>query len=120
MSLSVHEDECPQDLENVFLKVWPGTEMGYLVPRGEESTCSIIETETVYPESKYKYCLMAEEKLDQQGFIEPLEAITMNKINGKIICGKRAGLPFTDVLRPDFKTGFCPNDTTPCSNRTSF
>ena len=62
------------------------------------------------------YCSKDE---NQQRFIEPLEAITMNKIDGKIICGKRAGFPFTDVLRPDLGTGLCPNNTAPCSNATN-
>ena len=90
--------------------------MGYWVPKGEESACEDREVETVYTESEVWFCEKDENK---HRFIEPLEAITMKKINGKIICGKRDGLPFTDVLRPDFRTGICPNETTPCSNRTS-
>ena len=51
--------------------------------------------------------------------IDPLPVVSISKIGGKIICGKRLGFPFTNVTRPQIETGVCPEGTTPCSNATA-
>lgn len=43
----------------------------------------------------------------------------MRSFEGKLICGKRGGLPFLNVTRPDPESEICPNGTSPCSNHTS-
>ena len=45
--------------------------------------------------------------------------ITQTGIHGKAICGKRAGVPFESVIRPEHNTEECPEGTTPCSLGTS-
>ena len=42
----------------------------------------------------------------------------MGQLNGVRFCGRRGGLPFVDVLRPDPKTLNCPKGSEPCSNFT--
>ena len=51
--------------------------------------------------------------------LEPVASIEMTKFKGKVICGKRAGSDFENVVRPNSATGICPEDTSPCSNSTS-
>ena len=42
-----------------------------------------------------------------------------NVLFGKHICGRRGGLPFDSVQRPNFMTKKCPKGTQPCSKETS-
>jgi hypothetical protein len=42
-----------------------------------------------------------------------------NVFYNKHICGVRGGLPFKKVIRPDFKTGKCPQGTQKCSKATN-
>ena len=43
----------------------------------------------------------------------------MHSFEGKLICGKRGGLPFIEAVRPDIETGECPEEFAPCSLLTS-
>ena len=43
----------------------------------------------------------------------------MNTFWGKHICGKQGGNPLSSAVRPDIKTGLCPDGTSPCSSHTS-
>ena len=43
----------------------------------------------------------------------------MNGFYNKVICGKRGGFSFENVIRPEDYTGLCPEGTSACSNVTS-
>ena len=96
MSLSVHDNECPEGEEAAFTRDWGGISSGYWSDQG-------CWSEEYYVTTMTRYC--AEEKLESQ------EAVTMTKINGKVICGKRAGLSFAEVVRPKMSSGLCPDGT---------
>ena len=51
--------------------------------------------------------------------MEPIDSVDISKIDGKIICGKRAGSAFVDTIRPSLVDSQCPSGTTPCSETTS-
>ena len=51
--------------------------------------------------------------------VQPLPSVEMAKFNGKVICGKRAGDSFVNLVRPDNDDGICPEGTSPCSASTS-
>lgn len=48
----------------------------------------------------------------------PIPPMIMKTVGDKQICGRRGGVPFADVVRPD-QDGVCPTGTTPCNKNSS-
>ena len=67
MSLSVHDNKCPEGEEAAFTRDWGGIISGFWSDQG-------CRSEDYYVSTYSRYC--AEEEL------EPQEAVTMTKING--------------------------------------
>ena len=41
VELSVHDDQCPDDMEIAFKKVWSGTSRGYWMPEADCKFCDM-------------------------------------------------------------------------------
>jgi hypothetical protein len=117
VSISVVDgNTCPEGLDPVFYKEWKGTEKGCFIADGLScgKNCRYKKgTGLVVPyDSRRSGCV-------DWMVIDPIEPIKQTEIHGKTICGKRGGIPFESVVRPELETGHCPNGTTPCSEMTS-
>lgn len=44
--------------------------------------------------------------------------VRQSQFGGKRVCGKTGGEAFVNVIRPDFKSGRCPEGTEPCLSTT--
>lgn len=103
------ENSCPEEYEIVISRDWQGTK-------------DLCLNETGFPTEFANF----PDKIDSETNFEDVcpeghtfkEGIYPRKlpiINNKVVCGKRGGKPFVDVIRPDQKTGKCPGELRPCS-----
>ena len=97
----------------MFNAKWAGMEEGCYVDTLNVTLDPYIATKTNYTITYkdnpwYANCTKIEA-------IAPIDQV--NPFN-RTVCGKRGGLSFKEVVRPDPKTLQCPNGTEPCSNGT--
>ena len=129
------DTRCPNDTELVIERVWYGSRQGcycdintrvfaYDVrPSQYNSTTGIHPTRGV---------VTAGFKLDRECTFDEMyntknhltcwnvpgqPPVIQGQFFGKRVCGKKGGLPFSQVVRP--VNGTCPEQTTPCTNQTS-
>ena len=96
-----NDTDCPTGYEDVFVRVWPGTEVGCLFGDAVEPT----------PDEDDDGDTCADK-------IEETYPVFQNSFYAKKICGIKGGLPFSNVTRPDPTTKECPEGTQPCSSKT--
>ena len=92
----------------MMFKPWLGTKLWCLCDKG------------TYWENHEGECFETE-KPDYNGecfLTEAAHPVIMGQFDGRRICGKRGGDAFKDVTRPG-SDGQCPEDTLPCSLKTS-
>lgn len=58
-----------------------------------------------------------EDSSNQDEDILPTPPIVTNKISNKYLCGKRGGIAFESVQRPNPSTGECPEGTKACPGK---
>ena len=103
------DDSCPNKSELLIFRMWQGTKlwcvcsklMGYHDYEGE-----CIEK---YDRDHYAHNCIE---------LPPLNPAVMGQFDGKRVCGIRGGDAFYEVTRPE-PNGQCPEDTEPCSSKTS-
>ena len=95
-------DNCPQGYNEMFVKEYPGTQVG----------CELSEEVTTPPaeDPDGDTCRIK---------IEQTFEVYQNSFYGRKICGLQGGEPFITVTRPNITTSECPEGTLPCSTATS-
>jgi hypothetical protein len=93
-------EPCLESEHNVFEHDYPGwkegCDMGDLVRRKEDMmhdmSCDLIKAGP------------------------PVEQVSFH---GHYSCGTRGGKTFSEIERPSYETGWCPEKTLPCTTKTS-
>ena len=143
VSLTVSDDVCPDGSEPVFSKTWAGTEPGCAyfdfdrcgdnceIQPGEGFAENMYDREArvkyndTHPNpghsgySEFNKKRTAAVFCRDRNKIDPVPAVEMTRINGKVICGTRGGNSFEQVVRPDLDSDSCPEGTSKCSELTS-
>ena len=92
----------------MFSRQWQGTEKGCLLENGEIQTIDEFKND------------MREERVSKRECrpIGAAKSYEQDMFYKKYVCGKRGGLAFETVVRPDPITFLCPEGTMACSNST--
>ena len=95
VQLTIEDENCPIDTEPVFEKIWSGTREG----------CYQLDVGSGGKDGKIKHgmgkVMIVEEMPGCGTIVNPVPSVKMTKFNGKIICGKRGGATFENLVRPD-------------------
>ena len=129
----VNDTKCPNDTELVFSRVWYGTRQGcYCDTNSAVWAYDLRQSQRTSNIAATRGAVTAGYKLDRQCTFDELyntknhltcwnvpgqNAVIQGQFSGRRVCGKRGGLPFSQVVRPVNNT--CPEGTKPCTNRTS-
>ena len=102
----------------MFERTWGGTELGCNFPEIDPlvgfTVPAEVRTYTAWLDDRdgRKECRPSEQ-------IQPIPAVVQDELPGGFyICGTRGGDAFETVTRPD-TAGQCPENTEPCSTKTS-